>query len=136
MSSLQRLGLRWLVVPPEAAIALAEMPTLETLDLTGADLKDFPAGAITTIPVLGELILQSARGITDEFVNALATIHHLRRLDRRDAPEFGDKRVRQLVKAMPRCEILLSPKIKRAQRRDEALLRIAKQFAARRAKQC
>lgn len=112
LSSLRRLGMRWLVVPPEAAKALAEMPTLETLDLTGADLKDFPVGAISTIPVLRELILQQTSGITDEFVNALATIHHLRRLDLRDAPEFGDKRVRQLVKALPRCEVLLSPKVK------------------------
>lgn len=80
---------------------------LETLDLSGAGLAEFPARVLTAVPVLQEIILQHARGITDKQVDAVASIGHLRRLDLRGIRGFDEERIRQLVKALPTCEILL-----------------------------
>ena len=105
--TLKHFGLRSVIVRPEVAKAIAEMAMLETLDLSGASLAEFPARVLTAVPVLQEIILQHAHGITDKQVDALASIGHLRRLDLRGTRGFDEGRIRQLVKALPTCEILL-----------------------------
>ena len=82
-------------------------PLPETLDLTGANVLNLPTAALKNAPVLTGIILRRATGFTPALVDTLASLANLRQLDLRETTGLDDKQVRQLVKALPKCEILL-----------------------------
>jgi len=105
LRELEHVGLRSAVVPAAFAGLLGELPLLRSVDLSGCDVSMLPPQALARIPALRRLTLTGATGVSLEWMQVLAGIKYLERLDARMLAGVSDQDLAELQESLPNCRI-------------------------------
>jgi len=108
IQTLREFGVRGAPLPDGFERALGELPLLERLDFDNSDVAKFSPAAIPAMPVLRELSLSRARGLTAKSLRPLSRLKYLRRLDLRWVQGLDPADLRELALALPDCDVKLT----------------------------